>query len=304
MRRTLVLSAIVIAGFGIAAAAQMPNFPPVGDAQKVKDNLYVIPGQGGNTAVFVAASGVVLVDTKLANNGQAILAKVKAVTDRPVTTIVNTHTHVDHVGSNGQFPASVEVVVHENTRANMAKDAGLKGTSSAMPDRVFRDRLTLGSGADQVDLYHFGPGHTNGDTFVVFRAARTVHTGDMFAWKAPPYIDAENGGSFAGAPDTLEKAYRGILDVDTIITGHMGEVQPWSALGEYAEFNRAFLSYVQAARKAGRTADQAAAELKLPGKFDAYVGPTPIPGAEFIGPPRAFAQANVKAAYTELNASR
>jgi glyoxylase-like metal-dependent hydrolase (beta-lactamase superfamily II) len=301
MKRAVVLASIVVTGVAVAAAAQ---FPPVGDAQKVKDNLYVIPGEGGNTAVFVTANGVVLVDTKLAKNGQAILGKVKAVTSRPVTTIINTHTHGDHMGSNGEFPASVEIIAHENTRANMAKMTELKATPSAMPDRTFKDKLTLGGGADQVDLYHFGAGHTNGDAIVVFPAARTAHTGDLFAWKAPPYVDGTNGGTFVGLPDTLEKAARGIPNVDGIITGHMNAVQPWSALADYAEFNREFLNYVQSARKAGKTADQAAAELKLPAKFSAYVAPTVIAGAEFLGEARAFAQKNVMAAYAELNARR
>ena len=298
MTRTTVLTAIVVAGLTIAVTAQ--NFPPVTDAQKVRENLYVIPGEGGNTSAFVTAKGVVLVDTKLAKNGQAILAKLKAVTPRPVTTIINTHTHGDHVGSNGEFPASVEVIAHENTRANMMKMAELKGTPSALPDRAFTDRLTLGSGADQIDLYYFGAGHTNGDAFVVFRAARAVAVGDLFAWKAPPYIDGMNGGSFVAAPETLEKAVAGIQNVDTVITGHMAQPQPWSSLGEYAEFNREFLRYVQAARKAGKTADQAAAELKLPAKFNAYIANSLIPGAEFLGPALPFARKNVMAAYAEL----
>ena len=84
----------------------------------------------------------------------------------------------------------------------------------------------------------------------------------------------------------------------------MNAVQPWSALAEYAEFNREFLNYVQSARKAGKTAEQAAAELKLPAKFSAYIVPAVIPGAEFLGPGFAFAQKNVMAAYAELGARR
>src|SRR5262245_3224116 len=116
MRRTIVLGVIVLSGVVTAAmlSAQQapapaapgtgggqgggrgPGFPPVQAIEKIKDNLYMIQGQGGNTAVYVAQSGVVLVDTKLANNGQAILDQVKTVTDKPITTIINTHTHGDH----------------------------------------------------------------------------------------------------------------------------------------------------------------------------------------------------------------
>lgn len=121
MKRSVVLGALVAAGLAMAVvAAQQPQQQQELQIEKVKDNLYVITGNGGNTAAFVHGKGVVIVDTKLANNGQRILDKVKSVTDKPITHIINTHTHGDHVGSNEFFPATVDVA-HENTAANMAK---------------------------------------------------------------------------------------------------------------------------------------------------------------------------------------
>jgi glyoxylase-like metal-dependent hydrolase (beta-lactamase superfamily II) len=79
----------------------------------------MLTGGGGNTAVFIGASGVVVVDTKNPGWGQPILDKIKELTPKPITTIINTHTHGDHVSGNVEFPATVEVVVHENTAANM-----------------------------------------------------------------------------------------------------------------------------------------------------------------------------------------
>ena len=121
-------AAIVAAPF---AAQQQPAGPNVAQIEKVKDNLYMITGGGGNTAAFITANGVVLVDTKLANWGQAILDKVKTVTDKPVTHIINTHTHGDHVGSNEFFPASVEIVAQENTAANMKRMDAFKDPAKA-----------------------------------------------------------------------------------------------------------------------------------------------------------------------------
>ena len=123
MKRTLVLSSIVVVGVvavaGRALMAQQPSAEPkVAGIEKVKDNLYMVTGGGGNTAVLVTANGVVLVDTKLADWGQPIMDQVKTVTDKPVTHIINTHTHGDHVGSNEFFPASVEIVAQQNTAAN------------------------------------------------------------------------------------------------------------------------------------------------------------------------------------------
>jgi glyoxylase-like metal-dependent hydrolase (beta-lactamase superfamily II) len=244
------------------------------------------------------------VDTKVPNNGQAILEQVRTVTDRPVTTIVNTHTHFDHVGSNEAFPANVEIVVHENTRVNMAKMADVASKPNAMPDRTYKDRLTIGSGADQVDLYYFGPGHTNGDTLVVFPALRTMHTGDLFPEKQPPLLDGDNGGSGVAYPDTLERAVKGVRNVDTVIPGHAA-VMKWADFVEYAEFNREFLRAVENLHHAGRTAEQAGAELKLPARFNAYVSPAPPPpGLEFIGSGQQRARRNAAAVIAELNARR
>ena len=117
-RRSLVLGLVLAVGVLAVAVAQQP---PLGKIEKMANRLYRIPDQGGATAVYLAGNGVVLVDTKLANNGQAILDQVKSVTDKPVTLIINTHTHGDHVGSNMFFPANVEIVTHENTKANMEK---------------------------------------------------------------------------------------------------------------------------------------------------------------------------------------
>src|SRR3982751_3939743 len=124
MKRGFVLAALVImsavsaalaaADRGAQAGAQQPSAAAL-DVDKVKEKLYVLRGGGGNTAVFVPAKGALLVDTKLPGWGKPLLEKVKELTDKPVTTIINTHTHFDHVSGNVEFPATVEVVTHENT---------------------------------------------------------------------------------------------------------------------------------------------------------------------------------------------
>jgi glyoxylase-like metal-dependent hydrolase (beta-lactamase superfamily II) len=196
---------------------------------------------------------------------------VRTVTDKPITHIVNTHTHGDHTGSNMFFPASVEVVTQAKTAANMAKMPVFQAAEGkvGMPDRTFADKLTLFSGQDAVDLYYFGAGHTNGDAFVVFRNTRVLHSGDIFATKGLPLLDVNNGGSGVAIGDTLTKAVAGIQNVDRIITGHT-DVLPWQDLVDYAEFNRLFLEHARTSRAAGKTPEQAAADLRLPEKFSSY----------------------------------
>src|SRR5512134_1190673 len=118
--RAIVLGAL-LAGGAIsmtAAAMQQAPQPRVVEVDKIKDNLYVMKGGGGNSSVFLTANGVVVVDTKNPGWGQPLIDKIKSVTDKPITTIINTHTHGDHVSGNVEFPATVDVVTHENTKTN------------------------------------------------------------------------------------------------------------------------------------------------------------------------------------------
>jgi glyoxylase-like metal-dependent hydrolase (beta-lactamase superfamily II) len=307
--RTTVLAAIVVFGT-LAIAVSARQAPPAGPTpaalkattiQKVKDNLYVITGSGvedmttfsgGNTAVFITEKGVVLVDTKLPGWGQPILDGIKTVTDKPVTTIINTHSHSDHVGSNAFFGASIETIVHENTRTNMTRMDAFKGTNAnVVPKRTFKDKLTLGSGRDQVDLHYLGVGHTNGDTFVVFPSLRVMHTGDMFAWKALPLIDTSNGGSLVAHAETLGRVVSTIKNVDTVITGHT-PVLTWNELAEYAEFNRDFVAWAREQIKAGKSAGEAATEYRVPAKYKGY--------SISANPQFGDAKGNVEIAYREL----
>jgi cyclase len=275
MRRGIVLGMLVAVGALAAVKAQQPaaDAPKVIEVEKVKDNLWVLRGAngGGNTAVFATANGVTVVDSKNPGWGKPILDKIKELTPKPVTTLINTHTHGDHVSGNVDFPATVDVVVQENTKTNMEKMPIFKEHNGAgMAKRTFKDKMTIGKGADQIDLYYFGRGHTNGDAWVVFPAHRIVHAGDIFAGKGVPLIDEANGGSMLEMPDTLMKAYNGIKNVDTIINGHMPAQTTWPDLKEFAEFNKDLVTWMQAELKAGKTPEQAASEWKLPEKYKGY----------------------------------
>jgi cyclase len=279
MNRGIALGALLAVGalsLGVAAHQQQPQGPKVVEVEKVRDNLYMLKGGGGNTAVLVAASGVVVVDAKNPGWGQPVLDKIKELTPKPVTTLINTHTHGDHVSGNVDFPATVDIVVQENTKANMEKmDIFKQNNGKGLAKRTFKDKMTLGKGADQVDLYYFGPGHTNGDAWVVFPALRAAHVGDLFASKSLPLVDGDNGGSVLHYPDTLMKGYNGIKNVDTLINGHTATTTTWADLKEFAEFNEDFLTWAQAELKAGKTPEQAAGEWKVPEKYQGYSSTVP-----------------------------
>jgi cyclase len=311
MERRIVLDALAVllslsalgtppAAAGGQSASPPPPSPAPIQVEKLADNLYLLRGGGrtvqlggvtlsnaGNTLAFVTTSGVVLVDTKLPGSARPILDKLKEITDKPVTTIVNTHTHFDHVGGNVEFAAGTLIVAHENTarlmremrpvsggpaQPNLFKESGGRG----LPTRTFKDRMTLGRGAERIELYYFGRAHTDGDAWVVFPAQGVLHVGDVFAHKVVPLLDTSNGGSGVEYPRTIAKAVAALTNVDTIISGHYPGTLTMADLRTYGEFTREFVQAVRAAKKAGRTIDDVARTWRLPERFekDGYVGMT------------------------------
>jgi glyoxylase-like metal-dependent hydrolase (beta-lactamase superfamily II) len=287
MRRIILLTALIAVGaLSYVVAQQGGQKPMVVEVEKLKDNLFVLKGGGGNTTVFVQSNGITVVDTKNPGWGAPILAKIKELSPKPVTTIINTHTHGDHVSGNVEFPATVDIVVQENTAANMKQMRPVTGLSKpgapappnifeqnggkGLPKRTFKDRMTLFKGPDQIELYYFGRGHTNGDAWVLFPTLRVLTAGDIVSGKNLPLLDANNGGSGVAYADTLDKAAAGLSGVDALINGHTDAQTTVADLREYAAFVREFVNAARAAKKAGRTAAQFAAEWKTPARFKGY----------------------------------
>ncbi len=288
MKRIVVLTAIIAVGglSYVVAQQQAAQQARVVEVEKLKDNLYVLKGGGGNTTVFVQSNGITVVDTKNPGWGAPILAKIKELSPKPVTTIINTHTHGDHVSGNVEFPATVDIVVQENTAANMKQMRPVTGLSKpgappaaniftehkghGLPKRTFNDRMTLGKGPDQIDLYYFGRGHTNGDAWVLFPSLRVVSAGDIVSGKNLPLLDANNGGSGLEIGDTIAKAHSAFSKTaDAVVTGHSTNMT-LAELSEYAEFNREFAAAMREAKKAGRNVEEVVKTWTMPAKYQGY----------------------------------
>ena len=280
---------LAIVGTVLAVATQEARQQRVAlELHDVAENLYMLSnastvdgmGGGGNTAIFVTGSGVVLVDTKINGYGQDILEEVRRITDQPVTTIINTHNHYDHSGGNIEFSDTVNFVAHENARVQMARancepvtncDAFKGGNEKYLPETTYADQLSLFSGSDQIDLYHFGRGHTDGDTFVVFRAVGAMHTGDMFARKGLPFIDAVNGnGSATDFGSTLQKAVEGIRNVDRVIPGHATAVHTWSDFADSSGFYNDVVMQAERAKVAGQSVEEFIRSYRLPSEYSDF----------------------------------
>jgi glyoxylase-like metal-dependent hydrolase (beta-lactamase superfamily II) len=290
LKATVVAVASIVAGLLVDRPAAQGRGrgqgPKVAKIEQVRDSLYwITEGTGGpgasNLAVLVTDNGVVLVDTKNPEWGSEIQRLIRTVTEKPVTTIINTHAHTDHTGSNAEFSSGVEFIVQENTRINLAKEVCeplancgfLSGEKAGyLPKKTFKNRMSLGSGNNRVELFNFGPAHTNGDTIVVFPAARAAHFADLFARKSLPNIMPTDGGTALGHLQTLDQAVATIKNVDTVITGHGTSLLSWAEFKEFVQMNHDFVNAAQEGLKARKRTDDVAAEVTtmLTQKYPSY----------------------------------
>jgi cyclase len=284
MKRFIALASVLAIGAtSITVAAQRGGgapAPKVATIEKIKDGLYLLTGTDRGVRLvmtaFVMSDGVAVIDTGYPGWGNEWLAKIKTVTDKPVTVVINTHNHSDHTGSDSEMGANVLVVAQENTRANLAREtcnastggcSEFKGEKAKfLPSKTFKDRMTMFSGHDQMDFYYNGLAHTNCDTVIVFPALRAAAVGDLFAWRGVPRVMTDDGGSMHDFPETLSKQQAAVKNVDVVTSGH-SKVMQWADWVEYKDFLTEYVKQISASYKAGKTVDEAVAALSMPEKF-------------------------------------
>jgi len=232
--RVLVLLAPLALSWVVYSQTQRP--PRALTTTRVRENLYVIAGEGGNVAMLTTPEGVVLVDDMFYRNHDGMLAEIKKVTDRPLRYVINTHQHDDHAGGDALMLPIAEVIAHKNVRANLVAHRtpyyeDTPGTPIGLPRITFSDETAVFLGGQEVRAYWFGRGHTSGDAIIYFPAQKVIHTGDLFlaagparagARTFPPgsnlFVDSSQGGSLMEWTKSLDGALA--LDVDAVIPGH------------------------------------------------------------------------------------
>jgi len=226
---------------------------------------------------------------------------VRKVTDKPIVMIINTHSHPDHIGSTDyirdKYP-NVQVIMNEKTKEEIL--ANPRYSSKLLPTATYTDRMTIGKGDDRIELYHFGPGHTQGDTFVVFPSARLLFMGDVMAWDMAPFLPS--GGASAIA-DEIDKLVGAVKGVDIVVEGH-GYVNSWKGLLRFDRFNRALITAARAAYDRGDPPGAAVAELQKNPEFAPLLDAHLKKGLEYGNTPLARAHMNVNVAYQEFAGER
>ncbi len=246
------------------------NGTAVGLAIPVADRLYLVPGGGGNTAVFLTKTGVTVVDPKYASSWPALEAAIRRITDAPITHVIATHSHSDHAEAVVHLPGNAKVFAQANTLERMMYFRYLpRGSDTNGRAQAFADRLELFDGSDAITLMSPGPAHTNGDAVVYFHEARTLHVGDLFPSRVFPVINLESGGNGLRYPEALRAVLSVFPVVDHIITGHDGVLNR-DDLAEFASFMQFTVGYVAAEMRMFRDKNAVFRGLVLPERFGHY----------------------------------
>ena len=221
---TIRFGVAMVAGFtclGTLALAQAPA--PALTVHKVKDNLYYVEGGGGNSSIIIGQNGVIVVDVKTTlAAGKGVVDEVTKLTNKPITTVILTHSDGDHVNGLPAFPKGVTIIAHENDKEEMeqAMAAGARGVPPReyLPTKVvtgMRENDTIDG--VKMTLIHIAPAHTSGDLAVYLPDEKVVISGDLIG-PADPLIHRNKNGESAGWIRFISALTQ--LDADTYVLGH------------------------------------------------------------------------------------
>jgi cyclase len=270
-RPLLAAAALAVA---VPAFAQLENLAeqlrttPI-TTQKLVDNFYVLFGVGGNIIVSIGENGVLIVDGQYPQMVPKYKATIGELGGGKIDFVINTHWHFDHSEANQVLgPEGTWIIAHENSRKMLMKNnvVNLVTTkreqpaypATALPVVTYDDTMRLHFNGERIDLLHYGPAHTTGDTAVVFRTHKTVHMGDVYSNAGYPFIDADNGGTLNGVIEFSSKVLAQIDSDYVVVPGH-GPVANYQALADYVAMLTTIRDRMKALIDSGATLQQVTA---------------------------------------------
>jgi glyoxylase-like metal-dependent hydrolase (beta-lactamase superfamily II) len=234
--------------------------------QQLAENLHVLFGVGGNIAVSIGANGVLIVDDQFPQMVPKYKATIGELGGGAISFAINTHWHFDHADGNQVLgPEGTWLVAQENSRQMMTKPNVINVVSQqleqpayaepALPVLTYEDSMRFHFNGERIDLMHFGPAHTTGDTAVIFRGSKIVHLGDVYHSAAYPFIDADNGGSLRGVIEFCSQVLAEIDATYMVVPGH-GPVTDVQALADYVAMLTTIRDRMSALIASGATLEQ------------------------------------------------
>lgn len=225
MKKVLLLSMLLFLMIASFAQEQEVTIK----STNVKNDIYMLEGQGGNMGLIIGEDGAILIDDQFARLSDKIKAAIAELTDKPVRFVINTHLHGDHTGGNESFTQTGSIIVaHENVRIRLSTEQFNKLRNQTTPARpkdawpvlTFTESMSLHFNNEDIQIIHTKNGHTDGDSFIFFKEANVVHTGDALRTGGYPYVDVSSGGSFQGLIDSTDELANLCNEETIVIQGH------------------------------------------------------------------------------------
>ena len=237
--------------------------------QKIADNFHVLFGVGGNIIVSIGSNGTLIVDGQFPQMVPKYKAKIGELGGGKIDFVINTHWHFDHSDGNQVLgPEGTWIVANEKSREMLLKNNVInlvtakreqpKYPETALPVITYDNAMRFHFNGERIDLLHYGPAHTTGDTAVVFRDHKTVHMGDVYNNAGYPFIDADNGGSLNGVIEFSSKVLAQIDSDYIVVPGH-GPVANYQALADYVAMLTTIRDRMKALIDSGATLQQVTA---------------------------------------------
>ena len=291
-----VAAAALIAASAWAQQPQPAPTAPPPDFSKVEikttdlgDGVYMLAGQGGNITVATAKDGIIMVDGEFAPLHDKIKAAISVISNEPIKWLINTHFHGDHTGGNAPFAKDgVTIVAHANVKTRLAAGTtnGLTGVKTppadagALPGKTYTESFKIMLRGRVADLKHIANAHTDGDTYVWFKTANVLATGDTFTNGRYPNIDFANGGNIKGMIAAADIYLKLANDKTRIVPGH-GPVGDKAALLDYRTMLVTARDRMAALVKQGKSEDDVVAAKPF-ADLDVKWAPTELTSRNFI----------------------
>jgi cyclase len=270
MKRSLtyVILCLLLLGLISPISAQQPTFqqaqqpkqevPPV-SVQNVKGTIYQLKGgMGANTGFFIGEKEVLTIDAKMTEDAaKQMIAEIKKLTPNPISCITLTHSDGDHVNGLVGFPRGTNIISHEKTLVHMDKAFQSAQERAYLPNITFSERLSLYLGGvptgTRIDLFYFGPAHTDGDAVVYFPDEKVAFIGDLIFIGRDPLIHRHKNGSSFGLVKVLKAILN--LDAEIFVHGH-GDLATKKDILSVIQGVEEKQIRIQALVKEGKTLDQ------------------------------------------------
>ena len=214
--------------------------------QRLGSNLYMVTENAYQSMFLVYESGVVVVDAP--PTYAALIPKAIAeVTDKPITHIIYSHSHADHIGGAGHLGGRPIIIAHEETRKLLARD---NDPNRPLPTVTFADTYTLKAGAETLELSYHGDGHEPGNIFIYAPAQKTLMVVDVVFPGWMMWRRFAVAHDIPGFFDQVEKIKT--FDFDTLVGGHVARTGTRTDVDLQSDFMRDLKAAAGVALKATR----------------------------------------------------